>query len=358
MQRKLNILFSVFRYHTNMVSMVKALKDAGHEVLILVVAQEPYEDKQESLVQIIDRTSPLASQVFSVFEDFKPNAVVVRDALNEEVAPLVAREARKKKISCISYEQNPCYFSNPVSSIYNGLKHVFFQFRKGLPLIEMSPKRGAVVGYRVPFRKYFHFPICLSSNKEVRDYFADGKIRVTVLGKLGVPRKRIDWVVDALEPISDKIFLRIIGANDLDRYPHVRSKEYYKFIYDRTKAMRENCSAVIMENVPFHEMNEVYKSTDVFVTSSKKEKFGVSPLEAMSHGCAVICADDNGSTSYITDRHDGVVFDSDSYPDFRLGLLELVNSESTVRSLGRNAVSTIQKNHDCKDFAFFFHSLL
>lgn len=350
----MKILFSVFRYHTNMVSMVRALQDAGHEVLILVVAQEPYEDRHEGLVQFINQKAPIEPQVFSVFESYNPDAVVVRNALNEGVALVVAKVSKARKTKCVSYEQKACYVSNPLKALCIGLSHAIKQIRHGLPVVEISPKRGSDKGYPVPFRKYFLFPMTERSDVKNRSYCPDGTVRVTAIGKLGVSRKRLDWVIDALDKSNGTVKVVLAGAADLDRYPRQRNRDYYNKIYTKAYAVGQDKTIEIRENVPFSEMPKIYADTDIFVLPSRGETFGISPLEAMSYGCAVICADDNGSSPYIQHDYDGLIFKALHYFDFEKKLCALVVCKDQVRRLGQAAAGTVRKNHGYSQFVTRF----
>lgn len=350
----MKILFSVFRYHTNMVPMVRALQDAGHEVLILAVAQERYEDQQEDLVYFINQEAPIEPQVLSAFESYNPYATVVRHALNEGIAPVVAKISKTREIKCVSYEQNPCYASNPVKALYMGLSHAIKQMRNGLPVAEISPKRGSDKGYPVPFRKYFLFPMTERSGVEDKRYCPDGTVRITAIGKLGVSRKRLDWVIDALDKSNETVKVVLAGAADLDRYPQQRDRDYYNKLYTKAYAVGQDKTIEIRENVPFSEMSKIYADTDIFVLPSRSEKFGISPLEAMSYGCAVICAGDNGSSPYIQHNYDGLIFKALHYFDFEKKLWALIVCKDQVRRLGQAAAGTVRKNHGYSQFVARF----
>jgi glycosyltransferase involved in cell wall biosynthesis len=340
-----------------MVSLVKSLVDGGHSVLILALVQEPYEDSAGDLVYLINQDLDINAQVSDVLVRYAPDSVVIREALNENVASIVSKVSKTLKIKSISYEQNPCYASNFVSALYQGVRHFLYQTKRGLPLLEMSPKRGVVNGYRVPFRKYFRFPMELNGGGDKRRYFSQGIVRIVAVGKLGVERKRLHWVVDALESSHVNYLLTLIGANDISRYPG-RSLEYYKNLYDRTSAARAIGKIRILENVPYRKMANIYEDSDIFVLPSKGEKFGISPLEAMSHGCAVLCPDDNGSTAYLTQAYDAIIFDSKDYNDFRTKLLSLSNDVNQVTELGTNALTTIKEKHSLYEFLTFYNKLM
>lgn len=340
-----------------MVSMVRALQSSGHEVLIMVVAQEPYEDRQEGVVHYIYEKSCIESQVITTFDWYNPDVVVVRDPLNENVAPIVAKISIARKVKCLSYEQNACYHSNPLKAICIGMFHVLKQMRKGLPVTEISPKRGAKKGYPIPFRRYFDFPMTQHSGVEDREYFPDGIVRVTAIGKLGVARKRLDWVIDALGKSREKVRVVLVGANDLDRYPN-RSRNYYNKLYQKEFPQSQAKSIEIRENVPFNEMSFIYENTDIFVLPSRGEKFGISPLEAMSYGCAVVCADDNGSSAYIEHDYDGWIFKSLDYEDFEEKICSLTAQKNDIIRLGQTAVESVKRNHGYSQFVNKFMSVM
>lgn len=347
--KAMKILISVFRYHTNMVSMVDALEANGHQVRFLVLAEDPTEAEHKSVVHRLEVTQNLKNDVRSAFDKFYPDAVVVRSALNLDVAPVVAREAKIRKITCVGYEQKPCYHSHPLKALFRGLAHALGQVKKGLPVTTLSPNRGLRYGYAAPFIKYFRFPVRMQKDLEDKIYCPNNQVRITAIGKLGVKRKRLDWVVDALQSAEVDFYLVLAGANDLDRYSN-RSQEYYDLIYNKSLLMRKRGIAEIRENVPFNDMSMIYQHTDVFILSAMDEPFGISPLEAMSYGCAVICPDDNGSTPYITDRHDGIVFKSSSYAAFYSSLHVLIRDKEKIESLGNNAIKTIKEKHGRGNF--------
>lgn len=352
----MRILFSVFRYHTNMVPMICALQNAGHEIMLLVVAQEAYEDQLQQIPQKITLDNPLEPQISAVFDYFRPDVVVVRNALNKDVAPIVARFAKTGKTACFSYEQNPCYAQNRVKAIYKGLRHLQRQFSAGLPVFEISPKRGSSTGYRIPFRQNFQLPIKPQKDAYYRDYCPDGLVRVVAVGKLGSELKRLHWVIEALEGIDVDYRLTLVGANDVDRYPD-RSRAYYEMLYERTQHGRSGGYIEIKEDVPYSYMPFIYRNSDVFVLPAEREKFGVAPLEAMSHGCAVICTDNNGSSECLSHLHDAVIFNANLYEDFFLKLEEVLVNRRMIERLGRSASLTIRKKHSLEEFAKFFESL-
>jgi glycosyltransferase involved in cell wall biosynthesis len=352
----MKILFSVFRYHTNMVSLVKSLTDSGHSVLLLVVAQEPYEDRDSGSVKLISSEGDIGYQISNIVNDFNPDIGIVRYALNEKVAPIVSKCLKKTKTRCVSYEQNPCYASNFATAIYYGLRHSLYQIRRGLPLFEISPKMGNKNGYPVPFRRYFRFPIQVDLSVRGGD-LPGAVINIVAVGKLGVERKRLHWVVNALQASNVDYELTLVGANDISRYPN-RSLDYYNYLYDHTIDGRAQGRIKILENVPFKGMKFIYEKADVFVLPSKGEKFGISPLEAAAHGCAVLCPHDNGSSNYFTHGYNALIFDSVNYDDFEYKLNQLVRDREKIKKMGSAGLETVRVNHSLISFESFLSAIV
>ena len=88
----------------------------------------------------------------------------------------------------------------------------------------------------------------------------------------------------------------------------------------------------------------------IFVLPSENEPFAYSPLEAMAVGCAVVVPSDNGSSCYVADGQNGLIFDSRSFDDFCGKVRALVGDGELRARLQENARETIRKNHTYEEF--------
>ena len=338
-----------------MKDMVQGLIRRGHNVRVLVVYSDPCEDCEG--LSIINLNTHLNSPhlqkiVVSSFSDFSPSIFLIRYPLNSKISSIIYKYCRSNSLPCLSYEQKPVSIAN----LFRFLKYLYLHcsdcLKNSKPLFEITPVSGAKWGFKNPFLTYFPFPIYSRFNPN-RVFCPNGKVRVLTIGKLGVSRKRLEWAIDALLPYSDLVSLVIVGINDLETNPHLRSSEYCQFIETKVEKLAPFFDIKLFQNIHHNQMHTLYDTADLFILPSIGEKFGVSPLEAMSHGCAVLAPTDNGSSSYITSNYDGLLFQTRSYSAFCEKLNSLILSTGHIKRLGSNAVNSIIKNNNPDYFCDF-----
>lgn len=170
------------------------------------------------------------------------------------------------------------------------------------------------------------------------------------------PRKRHFWLIQALESCSVKSRLTICGAgNDLKNDDGTRSLEYYNKLHERSKSASA-LQVMLKENLDYYELKEYYRSAEIVALPAEAELFGISTLEAMASGCAVITADTNGSAHHITHGRDGLIFKEYDYPEFETQVHQLLEDAVLRRSLQTEAKKTIQNNHNYEQYARFIES--
>ncbi|OBB97246.1 glycosyltransferase family 1 protein [Mycobacterium sp. 852002-30065_SCH5024008] len=74
-----------------------------------------------------------------------------------------------------------------------------------------------------------------------------------------------------------------------------------------------------------------YQAASAFIFPSKYEGFGLPPLEAMSHGCPVVCSNAGSIPEVVGDA--GVYFDPDSAEDLRVALERVATGEQLQADL-------------------------
>jgi len=75
--------------------------------------------------------------------------------------------------------------------------------------------------------------------------------------------------------------------------------------------------------------------SQVFIQPSVKESFGIAALEARAHGLAVVARSNTGTQTFITDRIDGRICDSD----------EAIAAAIAEWNSDRNALRTILEHN-------------
>ena len=83
-----------------------------------------------------------------------------------------------------------------------------------------------------------------------------------------------------------------------------------------------------------------YRAAAAFIYPSKYEGFGISPLEAMSHGCPVVCSNAGPIPEVVGDA--GVYFDPNNAEELRAALERVVTTEAVA---GGSAGAWIQTYH-------------
>jgi glycosyltransferase involved in cell wall biosynthesis len=83
-----------------------------------------------------------------------------------------------------------------------------------------------------------------------------------------------------------------------------------------------------------------YRAATAFVYPSKYEGFGFPPLEAMSHGCPVVCSDGGAIPEVVGDA--GLYFDPNNVEDLRTALERVVSTEALRADLRTRGYARIK----------------
>lgn len=129
----------------------------------------------------------------------------------------------------------------------------------------------------------------------------DGIVRFSGVGSL-IPRKGYDWLITAFANSSlpkDKWQLTIVGEGPEE--PNLRSLiAQYKLEKNICLAGKKNKSEIV----------ELLNNSDVFISSSHLETFGVAALEAICCGVPVLAIDSEGPREFVTDTNGRLCEDS------------------------------------------------
>lgn len=88
---------------------------------------------------------------------------------------------------------------------------------------------------------------------------------------------------------------------------------------------------------------EVLALSDVFVSTSQHEGFGLVFLEAMAAGLPVVCYDNGGQTDFLREGETGFVVPLNDRATFRQKCQELVASEQLRTSIGQRNLRLVEK---------------
>lgn len=88
------------------------------------------------------------------------------------------------------------------------------------------------------------------------------------------------------------------------------------------------------------EIAQIYQSSDIFISTSWWEGFGLPPLEAMACGCAVICSDSGGVNEFARPNKNCLMFQPKDEEELKSLLMRLVDDENLRRNLSLQGVET------------------
>lgn len=95
---------------------------------------------------------------------------------------------------------------------------------------------------------------------------------------------------------------------------------------------------------------KVYQSSDIFISTSWWEGFGLPPLEAMSCGCPVICSDSGGVNEYAKPGDNCLMFQPKNEEQLKSVLLKLLDDRNLRETLAIQGIKTA-KDFNWKDSA-------
>ncbi|ORV64777.1 glycosyl transferase family 1 [Mycobacterium europaeum] len=102
-----------------------------------------------------------------------------------------------------------------------------------------------------------------------------------------------------------------------------------------------------------------YRAAVAFVCPSKYEGFGLPPLEAMSHGCPVVCSNAGSIPEVVGDA--GVYFDPNSLDELRAALERVATSEdlqADLRARGHARLAAFSWDNCARETAKIYQTIV
>lgn len=87
----------------------------------------------------------------------------------------------------------------------------------------------------------------------------------------------------------------------------------------------------------------VYRKSDIFISTSWQEGFGLPPLEAMACGCAVICSDAGGINEYAENNVNCMIYEPKSEIELKNCIIKMITDSNMRSALVNNAIKKSEK---------------
>jgi glycogen synthase len=103
---------------------------------------------------------------------------------------------------------------------------------------------------------------------------------------------------------------------------------------------------------PHDSLPSIYRLHDIFVFPSEwEEPFGLTHLEAMASGCAVISTTTGGSKELICDGHNALAFEAGNADHLAQKLSSLLDNLDLRRQLGRDGRKYVEQHHSLQRYS-------
>lgn len=364
----MKILFVAPRVHQNQVPIIEGLIDKGHQVYFFVqrkAANEYYSEAKVSVISanliykayfhIIKKFKgtdyaeqkaiyyyvPDILQSKKLIDDIRPDVVILR---NRTLFSLVIYKlARNKGCKCLIYNQTPIFSSRDISKekiIKKGVKALFPKNR--ITVVRYKEYPESEINYFEDKNAFFVPFVVRNTNVKKVEYCKDGVVHIFDSGKFRdyknhfVLLKAVKLLID--EGYSN-FHVLIQGQVECDE-EEIYYKKIEKYIIDNSLGNYIS----LMKGVSYHEMENLFTESDIFVLPSKSEIANISIIDAMTYGLATISTSKNGTSDYISKGINGEIFKSDDEEDLAKVLKNYLNNIYLIKEHGSNASSYVSEN--------------
>ena len=163
--------------------------------------------------------------------------------------------------------------------------------------------------------------------------------RLAVVGRVD-PRKGIDIALEALRQLPPEATLSIVGGGDDKHLAALRGMSERRGLAPRVRFL----------SVPRHNLREVYAQADAFLFPVQwEEPWGLTPLEAMAVGTPVVASGTGGSSEYLRDRENCVIYSPRQDPRaLAEAVRDLAGDEGLRARLRANGFETASKHTESR----------
>lgn len=330
------------RTHPNLSYLASYLERHGHDVFIVVETRtSEFNLPRKSRSQIIDRDTLTEDELASLLSRIDVAIVRVYQGFPGYVYKRLRKEGHAK---FVEYGQAP--LNSRIWPRLNSSIRASYRALRQRPIRSITCVLGEKSwGSEMPWASYFPHP-GPPVNSFVTEETVRDPVRVVTVAKVGLPRKRLDLLLEALIRIDFKGELRVIGMlpKDASASPPSPNKFRHRLYAKRLSQLQEMAAAkfklVFHTNLRHEDTLALISQCHVLALPSSNEPFAISPLEAMSFGKVVIISSDNGATDYVNHGTSGFIFRNRQLGSLQQSLLASMD-ERGRSEIRQNAIETV-----------------
>jgi phosphatidylinositol alpha-mannosyltransferase len=189
--------------------------------------------------------------------------------------------------------------------------------------------------YHIPERKLVHIPngipeaafLPADPVPFLSRYKLEGKRVITFVGRLDVS-KRVSDLVEVMPEVNrifgGEVALVIIGRDEGEMANLTRLVEN----------LRLQGSVLLLGEVSDLEKHQALSASELFVSPSSLEAFGISTVEAMAHGIPVISADNQGAKYVLDEGRYGLLYEIGNKEQLLERIVYLLANPDRAKELG------------------------
>ena len=126
---------------------------------------------------------------------------------------------------------------------------------------------------------------------------------------------------------------------------------YKQKMMDKIKAAKLEERILFIGKQSFDDLPKLFQGMKVVAALSRNEGYGLTPLEGMASGAAVITSEEGAWKEIIRNDTDGFCIPTDNLELTELKLEELISDNDKTREMGVNANRNIVENYSIEDEA-------
>ena len=180
--------------------------------------------------------------------------------------------------------------------------------------------------------------------KDKRESWANlnlpGNLGIGIFGRVRYS-KGIDILVNAaikILPNYPEATVVICGETQVEDMPYKNKME------NKIKKANLDNRIIFLGKKTFEELPRFFKGMTIVAALSRKEGYGLTPLEGMASGAAVLTSSEGIWDEIIRDGIDGYVVDTDDVDQTTEKLDLLIKNSSKTKIMGENAAEYVKQN--------------
>lgn len=342
---RLRIVLIQKRPHPNSLGVVKALKNRGHDVTMIVHSADSLVDDWGVEIRVVPY---IARDVFRRLKNpnswaipkpitlwlelyrIAPHVVVLKKLrMPNRIAALMAKMLGARLVALTNERIALERRSKAVRPLARALDPRRQIYTAGDGLIGSTARSHRSLRVLLPYPVDAVKPSALPSQSH--DVGGTNKIRILMIASMGSTRKRHEWLTLAVAEagLEREVEITYVGTGGYDS-----AQAQAVRMLERELGLPQS---LMRFNVPHEELIESYSGYDLLAMPAKNEPFGAVVAEALAHGVPVICSSSCGARSCLIDGVNGMVFRSESFRDFQAKLSYLVRNNSVRADMGQQA---------------------